>query len=259
MCWSAEASFTLATLGFVTVTVAAVQGEKKELFLPLLWFSLMELLQGFTYWWINLCDHPNNQVLTLLGYLHIAFQPFFANMISMYFLPKGVQERLAPWVYGACLAGTLAMIVDIYPFPWADHSKMHMLDSTQLCSVSGAWHIAWHVPVFDTSWAKFGFFKEPYMMLVFLLPLIYGSWRFTLYHVLTGVVLSVALTRDSHETAAVWCLLSIGLLTIVAKTPIRRFLFVQRWYGFKYPRWLGGENREPPTTTVTTDGGLPQQ
>ena len=73
MCWSAEASFTLATMGFATVAVSAVQGEKKELFLPLLWFSLMELLQGFTYWWIDLCDSPPNQVLTLLGYLHIAF------------------------------------------------------------------------------------------------------------------------------------------------------------------------------------------
>ncbi|MEZ5508903.1 MAG: DUF5765 domain-containing protein [Gammaproteobacteria bacterium] len=243
MCWSAEASFALATVGFATVGVAAKQGEKKELFLPLLWFSLMELLQGFTYWWIDMCDSPPNQVLTLLGYLHIAFQPFFANMISMYFLPEGVHRRLAPWVYSLCFAGAIAMIIDIYPFAWAEHSTLHMLDSTKLCSVSGDWHIAWHVPVFDTSWARFGFVKEPYFIMVFLVPLLYGSWKFTLYHILTGVILSVALTRDSHETAAVWCLLSIGLLTVVAKTPIRKVLFIRRWYGVHYPRWLGGEGR----------------
>ena len=78
MCWSAEASFALAAVGITTVAIAAKNGEKKELFLPLLWFSLMELLQGFTYWWIDLCDNPHNQVLTLLGYLHIAFQPLAA-------------------------------------------------------------------------------------------------------------------------------------------------------------------------------------
>ena len=240
MCWSAEASFALAGVGLTTVAIAAKQNEKKELFLPLLWFSLMELLQGFTYWYIDLCDNPSNQVLTLLGYLHIAFQPFFANMISMYFIPQNVQKRIAPWVYALCFMGALAMIVDVYPFAWADHSEMHMLDSTRICSVSGEWHIAWHIPVFDTSWDKFGFVKEPYMLLVFVLPLLYGSWRFTLYHILTGVVLSVMLTNDSHETAAVWCLLSIGLLTVVEKTPLRHKLFAKSWYGLRYPRMLFG-------------------
>lgn len=241
MCWSAEASFALAGVGLTTVAIAAKQDEKKELFLPLLWFSLMELLQGFTYWYIDMCDNPSNQLLTLLGYLHIAFQPFFANMISMYFIPKNVQQKIAPWVYSFCFVGALAMIVDIYPFAWAEHSTKHMLDSTRICSVSGDWHIAWHIPVFDTSWDKFGFVKEPYMMLVFLLPLLYGSWRFTLYHIITGVILSVILTTDSHETAAVWCLLSIGLLTVVAKTPVRKVLFVQKLYGVNYPACIGGD------------------
>ena len=83
-------------------------------------------------------------------------------------------------------------------------------------------------------------------MLVFLLPLIYGSWKFTIYHILTGVVLSAMLTRDSHETAAVWCLLSIGLLAVVAKTPIRKILFIKRWYGLRYPRWLAGKDAAEP-------------
>ena len=240
MCWSAEASFALATVGMTTVAIAARNGEKKELFLPLLWFSLMEVLQGFTYWWIDMCDNPNNQVLTLLGYLHIAFQPFFANMISMYFLPQGVAKKIGPWVYAGCLAGALAMIVDIYPFEWANHHTAHMLDSVRLCSVSGDWHIAWHVPVFDTSWARFGFVQEPYYLLVFVLPMLYGAWKFTFYHIVTGVIISVLLTRDFHETAAVWCLLSIGLLTIVAKTRVRNYMYVKSWYGLRYPKWIGG-------------------
>jgi hypothetical protein len=31
------------------------------------------------------------------------------------------------------------------------------------------------------------------------------------------------------EWPAVWCLLSIGLMTIAFKTPIRRFLYVRQW------------------------------
>jgi hypothetical protein len=37
----------------------------------------------------------------------------------------------------------------------------------------------------------------------------------------------------------VWCLLSIGLLTIAVKTPIRHFLYVRQWW--LWPRsWRSG-------------------
>jgi hypothetical protein len=47
------------------------------------YFSSMEVLQAFTYSVIDQCALPSNQIATLLGYLHIAFQPFFINMLSM--------------------------------------------------------------------------------------------------------------------------------------------------------------------------------
>jgi len=48
MCWSGEASGVLAVVGLSTAAYVALKGESKELWIPLTYFALMELLQAFT-------------------------------------------------------------------------------------------------------------------------------------------------------------------------------------------------------------------
>jgi len=55
------------------------------------------------------------------------------------------------------------------------------------------------------------------------------------YHIITGPLLAFLSTDNMNEWAAVWCLYSIGLLLLLIKTPIRRYLFVSKWYGLPYP------------------------
>jgi hypothetical protein len=111
MCWSGEASAVLATIGFGTAAYVAYKGESKELWIPLTYFACMELLQAATYVYINLCDSPPNQILTLFGYIHIAFQPFFVNMVAMYFIPEEVKKKISTAVYTLCGVGAIAMLV----------------------------------------------------------------------------------------------------------------------------------------------------
>ena len=77
MCWSFAASIIFAIIGIVVGIYLISKKEYKLLWIPIIYFSLMELLQFLTYFVINLCHLPFNQMLTLLGYLHISFQPFF--------------------------------------------------------------------------------------------------------------------------------------------------------------------------------------
>ncbi len=67
-----------------------------------------------------------------------------------------------------------------------------------------------------------------------ILPFLYGSWRFTIYHFLVGPRLAMLLTDNPNEVAAIWFLLSIGILIIVVKTPVRHLMPVKRW-----PLWFG--------------------
>jgi hypothetical protein len=226
MCWSGEASLVLATFGIASTSYFAYKGEDKRLWLPLGYFTLMEFLQAYTYTVIDDCENPGNQFATLLGYLHIVFQPFFINLFSLHFVPEEVRKRVEFWVFGTCLVGAFFMIVSIYPFEWAQTCEPGVAPfcGKSLCSIHGSWHISWQMPRTIVMWL---FGTKAYTITAFVLPLLYGSWRFTLYHFITGPLLAFMTTGDLNEWAAVWCLFSIGLLVAVVKTPIRRWLYVK--------------------------------
>lgn len=238
MCWSGEASAILATFGFATTAYAAYKGEPKPLWMALGYFSLMEALQAFTYSVIDQCGVPSNQIATMFGYLHIAFQPFFINAFSMHFIPEKIQRKIAPAVYGLCFVSAIFMILQMYPFDWAGHCWDiigRIMCGENLCSVHGSWHIAWELPLNGIG----NSLPEPllrmtgghwtYVIVAFALPILYGSWRMTTYHYLVGPLLAHATTSNMNEWPAVWCLLSIGLLAVVVKTPFRQYLYVKNW------------------------------
>lgn len=239
MCWSGEASAVLAAAGISTAIYVARKGESRELWLPLSYFALMELLQAVTYVYIDRCDDPNNQLLTLFGYLHVAFQPFFANMVAMYFIPESVKQKIATTVYSICAVAALAMLVKLYPFGWAGSCNIGLegFCGPHACSVSGNWHIAWQLPlngllsapVYYLPGYEWGLHALIYILAAFIMPLAYGSWRFVGFHFLAGPLLSDILTTDPNEFAAVWCLFSIALCVSVIKTPIRKHLHVRSW------------------------------
>jgi Family of unknown function (DUF5765) len=235
MCWSGEASTVLATIGFGATAYAAFRKEPTPLWAALGYFSLMEALQAFTYTVIDDCSSPSNQIATFLGYVHIAFQPFFGNALFLHFIPRDVRRSVQAPVYVLCALSMLFMIVQLYPFNWAGtctHDKI--LCARELCSVSGRWHIAWNVPYnaigdihLNVPVFNAGFYT--YTITMFILPILYGSWKMTLYHILIGPLPARLLTENLNEFAAIWCLLSIGFLLIVVKTPVRRILYVRHW------------------------------
>lgn len=239
MCWSGEASTVLATVGVGSTAYVALKGEKKELWLCLGYFSLMEALQAYTYTVIDKCSSPANQIATLLGYLHIAFQPFFINAMSLYFVPERVRKKLYLPVFTICFASLVVFLIRMYPFEWAGACGSHWpFCGEQLCSFSGSWHIAWEMPA--KAHSLFGIFYDTsgfmgYFLPAFLLPIAYGSWRFTLYHIAVGPFLAWLTTNSANEWPAVWCLYSIGLLLVVIKTPIRKYMHTKKYFFIDYP------------------------
>ena len=246
MCWSGEASTVLAGIGIGTTIVAARRREDFRLWMPLGYFSLMEALQAFTYGVIDDCGSPANQVATLLGWIHVAFQPLLANHISLYFIPRHMRNAIEGWVYAIVSTAVVVMLVNIYPFTWAPSCRegLDVICGERLCSVTGDWHIAWEM---NRHMVAFG--GTSYILAAYVLPLLYGSWRMSLYHIVSGPFLAFVTTRNPNEFAAVWCLYSIGLLLVVAKTPVRKWLFVTRWPGYG---WFGRR-----TVTIDCAGQRP--
>jgi hypothetical protein len=227
MCWSGEASAALAAAGIAGATYAAYKKQPAALWVCLLYFSLMEMLQAFTYSVIDQCSNPSNQIATLLGYLHITFQPFFINAVSLHFIDKRLARKVEPLAYTICFAAAIMMLIKLYPFDWAGHcSPGRPMCGAFICSIHGNWHIAWSLPI-----NNYGHNFSWYLLAGVITPLLYGSWRFTLYHMLAGPILARITTSNMNEWPAVWCLLSIGLLLVVVETPVRKILYVRSWYG----------------------------
>jgi hypothetical protein len=163
----------------------------------------------------------------MLGVLHIAFQPLFINMVSMHFIRSDVVDKISTSVYGLSLLGTGLMFLKIYPFEWAGQCIVGFepLCANRLCSVHGNWHIAWEVPLNGIQYIALAYYIP-----AFILPILYGAWRFTLYHIVVGPVLAALTTNNINEWPAVWCLFSIALLLVVIKTPIREYLYQKQWF-----------------------------
>ncbi len=233
MCWSAGASATVATVGIVATAYAIKQKKQKQLWIPLLYFSMMEALQAVTYFYIDQCDSPPNQILTLMAYLHIAFQGVFVNMLTMNFIPQEVKSKIQDWVYTICFICTILFLILLYPFDWAGQCKpgVDAMCGQILCSMQETWHMGWHVPMNNIPWIG----PIGYMFPCMVLPFIYGAWRVGLYLLLAGPIVSYALTQNMNEWPAVWCILSVALILIAIGTPLQKYLNNENWYGIKYP------------------------
>jgi hypothetical protein len=172
-----------------------------------------------------------NQSVTLLSYLHIAFQPLFINAFAMALIAGGVSTWMRRAVHLAGGASATTMLLQLYPFDWAGTcNEGSVLCAAALCTVSGDWHLAWNIPynglvpplplLPGTAWSF-----PSYLIAVFVVPLAYGAWRFVLFHALAGPILASLLTGNPNEVPAIWCLFSIGLVSVGVIPALRRAVF----------------------------------
>ncbi len=231
MCWSEAASVGMVALGAGATAWTLRRGDPPAVPAAAAWFTLMEGLQVAGYGVVDQCGSPVNQSVTLLSYLHIAFQPLFINAFAMALIAGGVSTWMRCAVHVAGGASATTMVLQLYPFEWAGTCREGTaLCGAALCTVSGDWHIAWDVPynalvpaielLGGTVWTF-----PTYMVAVFVVPLFYGAWRFALFHALAGPVLASLLTTNPNEIPAIWCLFSIGLVSIGVIPALRRLVF----------------------------------
>lgn len=241
MCWSIGASAALTVAGLGVAAHSRARGDKPSTWCTLVYFSAMEGLQAVTYLVIDLCS-PTNAFLTTLAYVHIAFQPVFINFISMGFIPDAVRVRIQPAVYGLSFLAALVILLQLAPFPWSPNCEIgRALCGDALCAVSGTWHIGWTVP-YHTLGLPMDF--PTYLLAGFALPILYGAWRFTLFHFVTGPFAAALTTRNPNEWPAVWCLFSVALILVAMLGPLRRWFVATKWFwpaGLAEPLPIGGK------------------
>ena len=115
MCWNQQTSAAFTALGLAAAWAVHGATGNTKMTAAILFFCLMELLQSVQYFFIAdrlgdpECFNKINQVLTLVGYLHIQLQPYFTNLYLQAFRPstgKAKKNEHVAWalVQKLCLA-----------------------------------------------------------------------------------------------------------------------------------------------------------
>ena len=236
MCWSLAASAVMVAAGGSATVLTVRRRMPRAVPATLGYFTLMEALQVAGHLVAGACGTRANQLVTLLSYLHIVFQPFFINAFAMQLLPREVGVRIRTTVYALCAASAAVMLAQLVPMDWAGACRAGQpLCGQVLCVRPGSWHIAWDIPynglsigIDDLTGLRLGF--PSYMLAVFVMPIVYGAWRFTLFHALAGPTLAHLLTSDLNEMPAVWCLFSIAIVVAALVPRLLHRLRSERWY-----------------------------
>jgi hypothetical protein len=217
MCWTAGASLALGTAGVGVAAYGHAKGKSPYITIPLVYFSLMEFLQFFSYFWINQCTFESNTALTFLSYVHIAFQPIFINMAFMALSPQGI-SKISKFtkqiVFGISVLVAIILLIKIMPiYPESLCAPGQTLCGTNMCTQSGSWHLAWLVPQYNFPIPGDGMLY--YGFAAFIVPLLYGGWFGALILAITGPALAYILASGNpNEWPAIWCLYSVALILI---------------------------------------------
>ena len=169
--------------------------------------SLKDLIQGLLY---RYKDNKNiNNKLTVLSWVHIAFQPLFVNI----FMSNFSKNDSTYWnsIFLMCSLYAFYLItalddLDIQNDPDCDSNVKEDMCADETLSYQGKYHIAYRFKT-DKDYLKK---LMGYYVLMFLPVLLTGSIGFgILWSTLVGTIYMLTRHLGSGEFAAIWCFSSI--------------------------------------------------
>ena len=211
MCFTENMSLTVGILGILSSFY--FYSYKKNIYasLGIGYFSLMEILQFFQYKVVDQCNNPLNKLLTIIGYLHICFQPLFANIWLFAF----TTYHNFIFLYMAFFAGLLlASRLLIFSEEDLCDGRNEPLCGKQTCVYSGNRHLAWNVRLRAAGkyWFTPSIGLHFFMWVIPILTLF--QFKPIVAMILTGPYLGYFFTNNIHEQPAIWCFTAIFQMII---------------------------------------------
>jgi len=191
----------------------------------------MEFLQAIQYLFIAadlndpMCDNIINKILTVLGFLHICFQPYFCHVINASLTKQAKYLDRYVVIKRLCLIGggmlfTRFLLAGAPGFSTQDVSgfqSTEWLRGDKLCTFRGKYHLAWSVPMADPTYVIPGAAIHSFCMFAPFFALyekkgmvIQGVFLFAFGPYLAGWI-----TPNLMEQASIWCFFSIAQIAIM--------------------------------------------
>eukprot|EP00823_Brevimastigomonas_motovehiculus_P007680 TRINITY_DN679_c0_g1_i1.p1 TRINITY_DN679_c0_g1~~TRINITY_DN679_c0_g1_i1.p1 ORF type:complete len:260 (-),score=45.12 TRINITY_DN679_c0_g1_i1:150-929(-) len=229
MCFNQPISFIFFAIGTaMAIMLAFKMPQKPRVAISVFYFSFMEFIQFMQYFWVDKCTDTGNQFWTIIGFLHITFQPLFCNLLTSGFDKTEMEKYKSKIMISICLwcAAFLWLAFFLGPmfFPQSPEVQkctavsQDPLRSDTLCTKTGEVHIAWHIPMTPASYWVPNLFLHffcmfiPYFVEPFSKPQLAAVGIVSL---IIGPGLAVYLTKSKFEQASVWCYLSIFQIVLI--------------------------------------------
>jgi len=245
MCFDQKTSFGFSALGLLMSMFVFFRTSNTKLAIGVFWFFLMELLQGFQYFVIDDCSNPWNQFLTLVGFVHICYQPYFTHIINSSITRNTRILAQYDVILRLCLIGgtmllfryILAEYSTASPI-WSDYTlwaglpipangtrTTEWLRGEALCTFRGKYHLAWSVPMADVSyWTPSAAIHSFLMFAPFFVlkrnMIVQGIFLWAV-----GPYLASYITANLMEQASIWCFFSIAQIGVMLFL-IRKYLIL---------------------------------
>ena len=209
MCFSERMSLGIGLTGIAAAVFIYSRTKNAYASIGLGYFALMEIIQYFHYKVIDQCGNKRKRYLTILGYIHICFQPLFFNLWMFAFTVKPIVEYLYISFFGGLLLASRLFFVKNHELC---DPRNEPLCGKQTCAISGERHIAWNLRLRAPDWITpsislhFFLWVFPALSMFQLKPLI--------SILLTGPYFGYLLTNNIHERPAIWCYTAIAQIIV---------------------------------------------
>jgi len=274
MCFSQEMSAFFSVAGLLLALWVSRSNGNSNLIKCILYFVSMEMLQVVQYSYIardvdatkptlmqmqnsEACNSQVNRVLTLIGLIHIVFQPFYGSHMACAFIRSEknqaqfeVVKRLQLWGAGLMLLRYAMTLLpqatwEQYGFDgryafnataWSMDTDAEWLSGPALCTYMGAKHLAWSIPLAPVSYYTSSMGLHSFLMFVPFFAMDHGSFGANLGNYIggsilffSGPVLSDFITSNKHEAASIWCFFSIAQIFILVGFLVIQQIQKGRW------------------------------
>ena len=233
LCFSMEMSAFFAAVGLFSSWWIWSRTNNGQLASGVFFFFTMELLQVFQYMIIApnidspLCETIINQVLTLLGFLHICMQPYFCHVINASLTKNAKYIDRYIVIKRLCIIGGgmlfvrhfLAVLPGYSTLSFKDnqYASTEWLRGEKLCTFKGNYHLAWSIPMADPTYVIPGAAIHSFLMFAPFFALyekrgmvIQGCFLFAFGPFLAGLI-----SPNLMEQASIWCFFSISQIAIM--------------------------------------------
>jgi len=221
MCYNSKISFTFAIIGIIAL--AYIYIYKKQLTYTgiqyiLLFYTIMELLQGVQYFYVNQCSNATNIFLTEVAYILVLLQPLIWNIFYYFNSPESDKNLFLV----AIISFIIWMLSDImsrlmYNKTGSNKTnKNSTFASDKVCTKKQKTHLYW-----EWTSANFGEFTATYLsyMIIWFIPALFSkNFRSTSLIIMALSAFSGLIAFYNNEFftyPSLWCYISVPIMLCV--------------------------------------------